>query len=134
MTSIEKLNLMRPNSVNSLSRVQVLQPAGDGPGRQPVAGGGNNLPSNNISGVVSDIQKEEIAKAVRNVSGYVQNVSRELNFSIDSELEKTVITVIDEETGDVIRQIPSEDILEMARNIAQLKESSNKGILFQGDA
>lgn len=135
MTTFDKIHLMRPNSANSLNRVKAVNPAATGPDRQSVAGNGKELPSNNAADVVTNIQQEELDAAVKDVSGYVQNISRELNFSVDAELDKTVITVIDEETGDVVRQIPTEDILEMAKNIAQLQDSSGgKGILFQGDA
>ena len=134
MTSFDKIHLMRPNSANSLNRVKAANPAANGTDRQSVAGKGQELPSDTPV-VVTNIQQEELDAAVKDVSGYVQNISRELNFSVDAELEKTVITVIDEETGDVVRQIPTEDILEMAKNIAQLQDGNgSKGILFQGDA
>ena len=134
MTSFDKIHLMRPNSANSLNRVKAVNPAATGPDRQSIAGSGKDLPSSTPA-VVTSIQQEELDAAVKDVSGYVQNISRELNFSVDAELDKTVITVIDEETGDVVRQIPTEDILEMAKNIAQLQDSNgSKGILFQGDA
>lgn len=133
MTSIDKLHLMRPNSVSNTGRVQVIHSTGTDPGRQSFAAGGNKLPPA-IPGLMKTAEKEEIEKAVSNVTGYVQNISRELSFTVDAELEKTVITVIDEETGDVVRQIPTEDILELAKNIAAMKEDSNTGILFQGDA
>ena len=48
-----------------------------------------------------------------------------LGFSYDNSIKHPVITVKNTTTGDVVRQIPSEDILRMAHHIDELK-----GILF----
>lgn len=134
MSNIDKLNLMRPSPLNGVNRIQAVRPAGAENVRQTDAGNGNNMPLTNSASHLTEAQKKELSQAVKNVSGYVQNITRELNFSVDEELDRTVITVIDEETGDVIRQIPTEDILQLAKNIAQIKDRSSKGILFEGDA
>ena len=66
----------------------------------------------------------------------MQNITRELNFSVDEELNRFIVTVLDQETGEIIRQIPSEDMLELARKLADAQENAPggqvKGILFQG--
>ncbi|MFN3165228.1 MAG: flagellar protein FlaG, partial [Pseudohongiellaceae bacterium] len=83
-------------------------------------------------------KEKGIDKALRSVSGYVQNISRELNFSVDEDLNRSIVTVLDEETGEVIRQIPTEEMLQLARHIAESEDSGEqqpaKGILFRGDA
>ena len=48
-----------------------------------------------------------------------------LGFSYDNSIKHPVITVKNTTTGDVVRQIPSEDVLRMAHHIDELK-----GILF----
>jgi flagellar protein FlaG len=40
-----------------------------------------------------------------------------LQFSVDEETERTVIKVIDSESGELIRQIPDEVFLELARKL-----------------
>jgi flagellar protein FlaG len=92
------------------------------------------LPHPAAAAIQKERNKAALDQAVRHVSGYVQNITRELNFSIDEESGRTVVTVIDEVTGDVIRQIPTEDMLEMARNLAEIKQRTVKGLLFEGDA
>ncbi len=47
---------------------------------------------------------------------------RTLNFSVDEESGKPVVKVIDFETKEVIRQIPSEEVLTMAKAIKRLQE------------
>ena len=66
----------------------------------------------------------------------MQNIARELNFSVDEELDLFIVTVLDQETVEIIRQIPSEEMLELARTLADAQENAPgeqvKGILFQG--
>lgn len=102
--------------------------------RQDVAAGGKAIPAALTYEQLVDSRKKELNNAVKTVAGYVQNITRELNFSVDEKLGKTVVTVIDQGTGDVIRQIPSEDMLELSRNLAEIRERSAKGLLFRGDA
>lgn len=62
--------------------------------------------------------KEAVAGAVRQMNDYIQTVNRDLSFSVDELSGKTVIKVIDAETKEVIRQIPPEEILALARHFA----------------
>jgi flagellar protein FlaG len=47
---------------------------------------------------------------------YLRNTGRALEFRIDSESGRTVISVRDAKTGDLIRQIPAEEALRLARS------------------
>lgn len=133
MTNLNKLIAVGPNSVAPIGRVQLGSEAVAAE-RQAIADSGKLLPAAVQDERQAEERRKELQNAIRNVSGYVQNITRELNFSIDEELGKTVVRVIDENTGDVIRQIPSEDMLELARHLAEIKERTARGLLFQGDA
>ena len=63
------------------------------------------------------IDNDKLEKTVVLLNEYFQNISRELNFSIDENSGRTVIKVIDAETNQTIRQIPSEEILELASHL-----------------
>ena len=106
--------------------------------RQEIAASGKSVPVTNSAAVNSQERKKEIDRAVKNVSGYVQNVTRELNFTIDEELDKFIVTVLDQDTGEIIRQIPTEEMLELARTFADVQDNASrdgyKGILFRGSA
>jgi flagellar protein FlaG len=59
--------------------------------------------------------------------------SRNLSFNVDQEAGRTVIKVLDSESGDVIRQIPSEELVELAKRMQEQTESgseSNSGVLL----
>ncbi|WP_409420500.1 flagellar protein FlaG [Pseudaeromonas sp. ZJS20] len=53
-----------------------------------------------------------------------------VNFRIDNDLDKTVITVVDSETQQTIRQIPSEELLNISRRVQSMQhgESGNQGL------
>ena len=72
------------------------------------------------------LSREEIEQTVSEVSDFVQNIQRNLLFSVDDDSGETVIKVTDMETDDVIRQIPSEEVLQLQQYI---KDAS--GILFK---
>ncbi len=61
--------------------------------------------------------QEKLESAVASLNDFIQSVQRDLNFSIDEELDKTIIKVIDSVSGDLIRQIPEDVFLELARNL-----------------
>ena len=57
----------------------------------------------------------DVEQIVKDMKDYVQNVKRELEFSVDEESGRTIITVKDSETNEVIRQIPPEDLLYLVK-------------------
>jgi len=101
--------------------------------------GGNTLPQRgSISPQeVTDTEEkggpaeEQLAAAVSNVEDFVQQIRRELQFSIDKESGRTVVKVINAETDEVVRQIPAEEVLSMARRLA---EAGNDGLLLRDKA
>lgn len=71
---------------------------------------------------VDAIQKEAVQAAdvalnevVSQMNEYIQREQRDLSFSVDETTGSTVIRVLDRESGDVIRQIPEEVFLRLAR-------------------
>jgi flagellar protein FlaG len=134
MTNLNKLDAPGSNAVAAVSRIQKDSVGVAGDPRQTLAASGKALPAVQQSDKQAEELRKELHNAILNVSGYVQNITRELNFSVDEELGRTIVTVIDEYTGDVIRQIPSEDMLELAKSLAEIKERTTRGLLFRGDA
>ena len=68
------------------------------------------------------VTADELDEAVESVNQFVNSQGRTLNFSVDEESGKPVVKVIDFETKEVIRQIPSEEVLTMAKAIKRLQE------------
>lgn len=44
-----------------------------------------------------------------------------MRFEIDEDTQKLVVSVVDNNTGDVLRQIPSEEVLHIAKIVAQFQ-------------
>lgn len=74
---------------------------------------------------VSELQRNREAAskaledAVDTANEFVQTVQRDLHFSIDDESERTVVKVVESSSGDIIRQIPNETFLELARKMKE---------------
>jgi flagellar protein FlaG len=64
-------------------------------------------------------EQENVESAVTKLNDYVQSVKRDLQFNLDDDSGKTVITVIDSKTSDVIRQIPNDVALKLAQDLQQ---------------
>lgn len=79
-----------------------------------------------------NISNEEVESAVSEINQFVQVQNRELNFSFDDSSKRSVIKVTDSESGDVIRQIPSEDVLKLSERIKELQSDLGAavGVLF----
>lgn len=60
-----------------------------------------------------------LRSAVRDINSFVQTQQRNLEFSVDEDTGMTVVKVVDPQTGDVIRQIPSEVALSLARALSE---------------
>jgi flagellar protein FlaG len=61
---------------------------------------------------------ESIERTVQQLNEIMQDIRRELHFSVDETSGRTVIKVIDVETQEVVRQIPQEEALSLARTLA----------------
>ena len=82
----------------------------------------------NASVVDQDVVRERLENSVNLLKDLVKSVQRDLQFSIDEFSGETVITVLDSNTEEIIRQIPSDEVLALARNIESLK-----GVLFSAE-
>jgi flagellar protein FlaG len=100
--------------INEVSPVKPLQ---------QLPQGGNELPHGNAGAGNS---ASNIEDAVQALNDHVQQLRRELQFSVDKNSGRTVITVLDKETRQIIRQIPPEDAVNFAR---RLNEGANLEIV-----
>lgn len=55
-----------------------------------------------------------IEQAVRQIEDYLASSSRRLHFQIDEATGRTIIRVTNPQTGELIRQIPSEEVLRIS--------------------
>lgn len=78
----------------------------------------------------------ELEDASRSIEQFLQSQNRNLAFSIDDGSNRSVVTVTEADSGEVIRQIPSEEVLRLAERLKDLQEDfgSSVGVLFNNQA
>ena len=74
-------------------------------------------------------QRVALEKAVTDIREFVQSTQRQLDFSIDDSTGVVVVKVIATQSGEVIRQLPSEAALKLAQSL-----SDAGSLLFQTNA
>ncbi|SDF71461.1 flagellar protein FlaG [Phytopseudomonas seleniipraecipitans] len=62
-----------------------------------------------------------VDSAVVDIHSQIQNLQRDLNFSVDDSTGDVVVKVIDGESGKVVRQIPSKEVLELAARLEDVR-------------
>ena len=70
-----------------------------------------------------------LQRAVDRLNQAVQSLSTSLQFTVDAATGVTVVKVTDAQTGEVVRQMPAEEVLAIARNLDRLR-----GLLICTDA
>ena len=65
--------------------------------------------------------KEVMQVAAQQIQGYLRDSGRNLNVTLDESTGKYVARVVNPETGEVVRSLPSEETLRIARNIDQMR-------------
>lgn len=63
---------------------------------------------------------DQVKQAVEDINKSMQSLSQGLEFSIDADSKRTVVKVIDPQTKEVIRQMPSQEAIEIAKALDQV--------------
>ena len=79
-----------------------------------------------------ELSQGAIENVVSQINAYVQNTQREMDFRVDNSTGDVVVEVVDTANQEVIRQIPSEDMLELSRHFVESREQEEmKGFLVE---
>ncbi|MBS7558554.1 MULTISPECIES: flagellar protein FlaG [Pseudomonas] len=62
-------------------------------------------------------EQDKLKMAVQEIEKFVQSVKRNLEFSIDEPSGQVVVKVIASDSGEVVRQIPNEEVLRLANSL-----------------
>ena len=92
---------------------------------QPLAGEGKIMPeAGNSAPVVEPIDlSASIEKTVEQISEFVNANARGLRFRVDDASGRTIVTVLNPNSGEVIRQIPTEEFLHYAAELRRYGEA-----------
>jgi flagellar protein FlaG len=72
-----------------------------------------------------ELTKEQLNEMAQSLQDFVKSFNRSLEFSVDDETNRNVITVKDADSGDVVRQIPSQEMLDLIKSLGK-----TTGVLF----
>lgn len=84
------------------------------------AGKGLEKDTKPVSGGKSGVSHEEIFRAIEKANEKVMVRNTELRFSVHERTKEIMIKVMNTETQEVIREIPSEKILDMVANFMEI--------------
>ena len=115
-TSVQNSEAARLQGTQPVSSVPVAQKPNELQ-RNESAARGQGLPPDQAEKPEKPADVEQVETAVSQISDFVQNFQRDLVFSVDRDSDRLVVKVVDSETQEVIRQIPSEEMLRIARNL-----------------
>jgi len=117
------MNEVRPIQSAASYKANSVSAAGTVAGNNQVSG--KDLPGSvpnqgtQQASKASTVPEETLFSELKKVNDFVQSVQRDLQFSVDKDLDRTVIKVVDSDSGEIIRQIPEDIFLELARRLKQ---------------
>lgn len=101
------------------------QPAGGGTARvTTTAQSGNAAATESLRQAAAPVAQpslKEVQEAVERIRQAVAPAAQSLQFSVDEELGRTIIRVLDSTTKEVIRQIPSEEVVAVSKALDRLQ-------------
>src|SRR3954468_2584245 len=59
----------------------------------------------------------KIESVTRQIDSFLRSINKSLQFRVDQATGEMIVTIRDDETGEVIRQVPGEDALRIAQRI-----------------
>ncbi|PSJ46275.1 flagellar biosynthesis protein FlaG [Zobellella endophytica] len=66
-----------------------------------------------------ELSHEQLEEMAGQMESFIGSFNRGLKFRVDEDSGRQVVTVVDNNSGDVIRQIPSEELLEVVTRLAE---------------
>jgi flagellar protein FlaG len=67
--------------------------------------------------------RDVVAKAAADLQNFVQSMGRNLSFSVDETTGYHVVRVVNPNTGELVRQLPSEELLKISRDFQRLNNA-----------
>ena len=77
------------------------------------------------------LSRVEREKIVEQMNDFISSINKGLAFRVDEESGRDVVTIYEAETGDIIRQIPDEEMLEILRRLRDQTARYSSGLVNQ---
>jgi len=66
------------------------------------------------------LKNEQLKKVAQQLQDFVGELNKSLEFSVDEDSGRDVIKVFDKDTGDLIKQFPSEEVLTLVSKLSEM--------------
>jgi flagellar protein FlaG len=66
-------------------------------------------------------EEQQVTQALKSINEVLKARSPDLEFSVDSDSNRSVVKVVDKNTQEVIRQMPTKEALEIAKALDRLQ-------------
>ena len=63
----------------------------------------------------------QLKQAVKEINQALQSHKQDVRFSIDADSKRVIVKVVDEKTNQVLRQMPSQEALEISKSLDKLQ-------------
>lgn len=135
------MNIPSINQVSASVAAPVMQPPGGVADTGPRAAGARSAdaartaPSGapTAAGSRPDVREparpEDLQRALEEVQSAINVVANDLRFSFDEDTGRTLVKIVDRETDEVIKQIPSEELVQISKALDKLQ-----GLLVKQEA
>ncbi|WP_136416232.1 flagellar protein FlaG [Herbaspirillum sp. ST 5-3] len=64
---------------------------------------------------------EQVKQAVHEINKAMKSLSQDLEFSVDEDSNRTIVKVVDQQTKEIIRQVPTKEALEIAKALDKVQ-------------
>lgn len=96
--------------------------------RQDLAGNAVSGPAERPPLAPAEAEKQAAEAALATANELPQQMRRSLEFRLDEDYGRPIITIRDTETEEVIRQIPPEEIVEFSKYLRELAENNGENV------
>ena len=123
-----QLNVLNAAVTNSAGSVpeQVVQQQAPSDAEVVAKVAGTIIKPSNVSEAAQPTQ-EVVAKTAQQLESFVASMGRDLSFSVDSTTGYHIVRVTNPQTREVVRQLPSEELLKIAESM----QATGSGLVNQ---
>ncbi len=79
----------------------------------------NQYEKNNQEVTAQPLEREQLEKMAQQLLEFMGEMNRSLQFQVDEDSGRDVIKVLDKDTGDIIKQYPSEEVLNLVSKLSE---------------
>ena len=123
------------SALTTTTAPRTARPATDATRAEPRQDAGQTSPANGTTlpaGETKEVKAPELPELeqlAESLTSFARSLNRDLSFSVHEASGRTVVRVLDGETREVIRQIPSEEFLRISESLA-----ANSALLIDREA